>query len=63
MPMMNSVEATRRIKAEMPKVRVIGFSMYEDELIGRIMRHVGAEYFMSKAGSLAGLPNMVHNMW
>jgi CheY-like chemotaxis protein len=61
MPVMNGVEATRRIKAEMPKVRVIGLSMYDDELIKRIMRYAGAEYFMSKAGSLSGLPDAIHN--
>ena len=59
MPVMNGVEATRQIKAEMPKVRVIGLSMYDSELIGLIMRHAGAEHFMSKTDSLSELPDAV----
>jgi DNA-binding NarL/FixJ family response regulator len=31
MPKIHCIEGTRRIKAELPDVRVIGLSMYEDK--------------------------------
>ena len=43
MPVMDGIEATRRIKAELPEMRVIGLSMHQDEQLIRIMRDVGAE--------------------
>jgi PAS domain S-box-containing protein len=55
MPVMDGMEATRRIKKEFPEVRVIGLSMYNDEQIERVMRQAGAEAFLSKAGSSADL--------
>lgn len=55
MPEMDGVEATRRIKAEQPHVRVIGLSMFEDEQITRTMRQAGAEGFVSKTASSAEL--------
>jgi YesN/AraC family two-component response regulator len=30
MPVMDGIEATRRIKTEMPEVRIVGLSMFED---------------------------------
>ncbi len=32
MPVMDGIEATRRIKSELPAVRVIGLSMHEDKM-------------------------------
>lgn len=55
MPEMDGIEATRRIKAEMPDVRIIGLSMYEDAHIGKIMREAGADGFVSKSASAAEL--------
>ncbi|MBI4776209.1 MAG: PAS domain S-box protein [Deltaproteobacteria bacterium] len=55
MPVMDGIEATRRIKAESPEVRVIGLSMYEDELIADTMRQAGAEALVSKTASSAEL--------
>jgi CheY-like chemotaxis protein/two-component sensor histidine kinase len=51
MPEMDGVEATRRIKAEWPDMRVIGLSMYEDEHIARTMHQAGAEAFVNKSAS------------
>ncbi len=51
MPEMDGIEATRRIRAELPGVRVIGLSMFEDEHTARAMRDAGAEAFVSKSAS------------
>ena len=56
MPEMDGIEATRLIKAELPEVRVIGLSMYEDEQIAQSMSEAGAEAFVSKS---AGLPTLL----
>jgi signal transduction histidine kinase/ActR/RegA family two-component response regulator len=60
MPVMDGVEATRRIKAELPEVRVIGLSMHEDEHITKSMHEAGAEAFVSKAASWAELLKAIY---
>jgi signal transduction histidine kinase len=60
MPLMDGVEATRRIKAELPQVRVIGLTMYEEEHIARIMREAGAEDCISKSVSPAELLKAIY---
>jgi len=52
MPGIDGIEATRIVKAEMPKVRVIGLSMFEDEQMEQEMLQLGAEAFISKASSI-----------
>ncbi len=60
MPEMDGVEATRRIKAEMPEARVIGLSMHADEKISEAMRKAGAESFVSKTASPAELLKAIY---
>ncbi|MFZ0612628.1 MAG: MASE3 domain-containing protein [Desulfobacterales bacterium] len=55
MPEMDGVEATRRIKAEFPAIRIIGLSMLDDEQVARTMRAAGAQTFLSKTVSSAEL--------
>jgi PAS domain S-box-containing protein len=55
MPLMDGIEATRRIKAEMPHIRIIGLSMFEDEHVSVAMRMAGAEAFISKTASTTEL--------
>ena len=50
MPKMDGIEATRRIAAELPGVRVIGLSMYDDEEKERLMRQAGAKGYVAKGG-------------
>ena len=50
MPRLNGVEATRRITAEMPHVRVIGLSMHSREDMSRAMREAGAAAYLTKGG-------------
>ncbi|MFP4431935.1 MAG: PAS domain-containing protein [Spirochaetaceae bacterium] len=49
MPIMDGVEATRQIRADDPKVRIIGLSMYDDDQVQRAMAAAGAETFVNKA--------------
>jgi DNA-binding NarL/FixJ family response regulator len=60
MPEMDGIEATRRIKAEWPGVRVIGLSMHDDEHISQAMRAAGAEGFLSKTASPAELLKVIY---
>ncbi len=62
MPEMDGIEATRRIKDELPDVRVIGLSMFEDEQISRAMREAGAEGFVTKTASSAELLKAIYGI-
>jgi DNA-binding NarL/FixJ family response regulator len=48
MPRMNGIEATRRIKSEMPRIRVIAFSMHDQADMDQGMREVGADGHIAK---------------
>lgn len=50
MPGLNGVEATRRVKAAAPHVRVIGLSMHETDDRERDMFEAGAERYVVKDG-------------
>jgi PAS domain S-box-containing protein len=60
MPEMDGIEATRRIKAEFPTVRVIGLSMHEDEQTAQIMLQAGAESFVTKTAPTDTLLNAIY---
>jgi PAS domain S-box-containing protein len=48
MPRLNGIDATRRVRSELPQVCVIGLSMHaEDEMAGR-MREAGAIHYLAK---------------
>lgn len=51
MPRLNGVEATRRITAELPDVRVIGLSMHEQDEMAQAMREAGATAYLPKGDS------------
>jgi len=59
---MGGIEATRRIKAEFPGVKVIGLSMHEDEQIARSMHDAGAETFVSNAVPTAELLKAIYGI-
>jgi PAS domain S-box-containing protein len=50
MPNMNGVEATRRIKAELPAAQIIGLSVHEEEAMEQAMRRAGASAYHKKGG-------------
>lgn len=62
MPEMNGIEATRRIKDEMPEIRVIALSMFEDAQIIKSMNHAGAEAFLCKSASLSTLLKAIYGI-
>lgn len=51
MPKLSGIEATRRIKAELPMVRIIGLSMYDEGEMPDAMREAGAVTYLSKAAA------------
>lgn len=55
MPKMNGIEATRKLKAEFPDVRVIGLSLHEASDMAEAMLEAGAENYFSKGGPSADL--------
>lgn len=55
MPKLNGVEATRIIHDELPEIRIIGLSMYEDAERNQVMREAGAVHYMTKSGAADAL--------
>jgi DNA-binding NarL/FixJ family response regulator len=49
MPVMDGIQATRRITADHPMIRVIGLTFYEDELHRQAMFEAGAENCLNKS--------------
>jgi PAS domain S-box-containing protein len=60
MPIMDRVEATRRIKETLPHVRVIGLSMFEEDQFSHAMKNAGAEAFISKNANSAELLKAIY---
>ncbi|MCF8145495.1 MAG: response regulator [Deltaproteobacteria bacterium] len=55
MPGMNGLEATRKIHSELPHIKIIGLSMYEDDEVAKAMRDAGAVAFITKSDRLEAL--------
>jgi len=51
LPEVDGIQATKRIIAELPQVRVIGLSMHEEKDLAAAMRAAGAVAYLSKGGS------------
>jgi DNA-binding NarL/FixJ family response regulator/anti-sigma regulatory factor (Ser/Thr protein kinase) len=49
MPVMNGIEATRLIHAELTDIRIIGLSMFDEVEQAAAMRSAGAVHYMSKS--------------
>ena len=60
MPKMSGIDATRWITENLPRVRVIGLSMHEDEPVAVAMREAGAVAFVTKDGPSAALMAAIH---
>jgi DNA-binding NarL/FixJ family response regulator len=50
MPRLSGAEATRRIVAAQPEIRVIGLSMHEQADMDGAMRRAGAVHYLAKDG-------------
>jgi CheY-like chemotaxis protein len=55
MPRMDGVEATRRIKAEMPHIKVVGLSIYEQSERAAAMIDAGASAYHTKGSNTSDL--------
>ena len=49
------IEATRRIRMELPQVRIIGLSMHVEPQMIQAMRDVGADAYLTKEASIEEL--------
>lgn len=59
MPRLNGVEATRRIKKEMPDTRIIGLSMHTESDMAEQMYEAGASVFLTKGGPAEALVSAI----
>ena len=50
MPGMNGIQATRIIHSELPEIRIIGLSMFQEGEQARAMRDAGAVAYLTKSG-------------
>jgi DNA-binding NarL/FixJ family response regulator len=55
MPEMGGIEATQKIHLEMPKIRVIGLSMFDEADIASTMIKAGAVAYLNKSCSIEEL--------
>ena len=55
MPVMDGIEATRRIKKKRPGIIVIGLSVHEEQAVKRSMLEAGADSYVSKNADIAEL--------
>jgi CheY-like chemotaxis protein len=55
MPVLDGVEATRRIAADYPDVRVVGVSMYHEQAMADQMLEAGADAFVQKTAPASDL--------
>jgi len=62
MPVMDGVEATRRIKARLPNVLSVGLSLHEEEVVSRAMIQAGAAAFLSKNGPAEELIEVIRRL-
>lgn len=63
MPVMDGPEATRRILAQWPTVRVIGLSAYGDSSEADAMRAAGAHACITKESSVEALLGAIRGLW
>lgn len=55
MPKMDGLEATRRVKARVPDVKIIGFSTCEEDEVSRKMLDAGADAYLTKTSPVEAL--------
>jgi PAS domain S-box-containing protein len=49
MPIMNGIDATRKITSEFQHIRVIGLSLHDNDNVAQTMRNAGASAYLTKA--------------
>ncbi len=63
MPNMDGLEATRRIKQDIPEMVIIGLSVYDTPEAARWFQEAGAEAFVTKGGPAESLVTIVRKLW
>lgn len=59
MPTMDGIEATRRLTIELPRIKIIGLSMFDNKSHGDAMREAGAVDFLDKSGPFSDVIDVV----
>jgi DNA-binding NarL/FixJ family response regulator len=62
MPVMDGIEATRVIVAELPGVQVVGLSMHAEAEGAEAMRQAGTVNYVSKGGPPKDLLAIIHRV-
>jgi len=55
MPRMNGIEATRKISASLPEIRIIGLSMHTHADMADALHEAGAKVYLTKGGPASDL--------
>jgi signal transduction histidine kinase len=63
MPIMDGLEATRRIKQQHPGIPIIGLSLHDDQSVGRAMCKAGADAYVSKQAPGKHLLDTLRDIW
>ncbi|MFP4144872.1 MAG: PAS domain S-box protein [Phycisphaeraceae bacterium] len=61
MPRLSGIEATRRVRQELPDTQVVGLSFHEEPEIAREMREAGAASYLTKGGPAEDLLSAVRS--
>jgi two-component system CheB/CheR fusion protein len=61
MPVMNGIEATRRIKLGLPRVHVIGLSMHSDEVVKNAFAEAGGDQYVTKGDSFNSFTDIIRS--
>lgn len=62
MPVLNGIEATRRILRRCPQTQVVGVSIYDTSGMEEIMRAAGAVAYVPKGKELQGLVETIQSL-
>lgn len=62
MPKVNGIEATRRIKSEMPEITVLALSVLDDKEMAAQMRRAGAAAYLTKDGAAGELYETIRRL-
>lgn len=55
MPVMDGIEATRKIISQIPNIRIIGLSLYDGDGVAEDMRNAGASAYLTKTEAFESL--------
>lgn len=59
MPILDGIEAARRIASQWPHVRIVGLSMHDDDAVRSNMLAAGASAFLTKGGAVDGVTTAI----